>query len=130
MDNMMPGHMNPRQVKQAMRKLGIKTEELEDVTDVVIRTKTKQYVIKDAGVTIMEMQGQKTFQIVGEVEIMTTEATAPAAPVQAARKAPEMPEEDVKLVMDQTGASREKAIEALKSTDGQPAEAILKIMAG
>jgi nascent polypeptide-associated complex subunit alpha len=130
MDNMMPGHMNPRQVKQAMRKLGIKTEELEDVTDVVIRTKTKQYVIKDAGVTIMEMQGQKTFQIVGEVEIMTTEAAAPAAPVQAARKAPEMPEEDVKLVMDQTGASREKAIEALKSTDGQPAEAILKIMAG
>jgi nascent polypeptide-associated complex subunit alpha len=126
---MMPGHMNPRQVKQAMRKLGIKTEELQDVTDVVIRTKTQQYVIKDAAVTIMEMQGQKQFQIVGEVELTALEAPSVkmAAPVP---QAPSIPEDDIKLVMDQTGASREKAIEALTATDGQPAEAILKIMAG
>jgi len=121
--------MNPRQVKQAMRKLGIKTEELQDVTDVVIRTKTKQYVIKDAAVTIMEMQGQKTFQIVGDAEI-TALGAVPATPVAAAPAEPLIPEDDIKLVMDQTGASRDKAIEALKATDGQPAEAILKIMAG
>jgi len=127
---MMPGHMNPRQVKQAMRKLGIKTEELQDVTDVVIRTKTKQYVIRDAGVTIMEMQGQKTFQIVGDAEITPLEAATSAKPAAATPAAPSIPEDDIKLVMDQTGASREKAIEALKATDGQPAEAILKIMAG
>jgi nascent polypeptide-associated complex subunit alpha len=122
--------MNPRQVKQAMRKLGIKTEELQDVTDVVIRTKTKQYVIRDAGVTIMEMQGQKTFQIVGDAEITPLEAATSAKPAAATPAAPSIPEDDIKLVMDQTGASREKAIEALKATDGQPAEAILKIMAG
>ncbi len=126
---MMPGHMNPRQVKQAMRKLGIKTEELQDVTEVVIRTKTKQYVVKDAAVTIMEMQGQKTFQIVGDAEITALEA-APSKPVAAAPATPSIPDDDIKLVMDQTGATREKAIEALKATDGQPAEAILKIMAG
>ena len=39
-----------------------------------------------------------------------------------------MPEEDIKLVMSQTGASREKVIEALKATDGQPAEAIIKLI--
>ncbi len=126
---MMPGHMNPRQVKQAMRKLGIKTEELQDVTEVVIRTKTKQYIVKDAAVTIMEMQGQKTFQIVGDAEITALEA-APSKPAAAAPAAPSIPDDDIKLVMDQTGATREKAIEALKATDGQPAEAILKIMAG
>ncbi len=124
---MMPGHMNPRQVKQAMKRLGIKTEEIEDVTEVLIRTKTKQYVIKDASVTIMEMQGQKTFQIVGEEEVMPLEA-APAKTAATAPSAPKFPEGDVKLVMDQTGVTREKAIEALSATDGQLAEAILKIM--
>ena len=126
---MMPGHMNPRQVKQAMRKLGIKTEELQEVTDVVIRTKTQQYVIRDAAVTIMEMQGQKQFQIVGDVELTALEAS-PAKTAAPVPRAPSIPEDDIKLVMDQTGASREKAIEALTATDGQPAEAILKIMAG
>ena len=125
---MMPGHMNPRQVKQAMKRLGIKTEEIQDVTEVVIKTKAKQYVIKDASVTIMEMQGQKTFQIVGEEEVMPLEAAAAKTVGAAAPTAPKFPEGDVKLVMDQTSVSREKAIEALTATDGQLAEAILKIM--
>ena len=75
---MMPGMrgVNPRQVKQAMRKLGIETEDLEDVQDVVIRTKTKQYVITDASVTIMQAQGQKTYQITGETEIMPLSQTS------------------------------------------------------
>jgi len=125
---MMPGHMNPRQVKQAMKRLGIKTEEIQDVTEVVIKTKAKQYVIKDASVTIMEMQGQKTFQIVGEEEVMPLEAAPTKTAGADAPTAPKFPEGDVKLVMDQTGVSREKAIEALTATDGQLAEAILKIM--
>jgi nascent polypeptide-associated complex subunit alpha len=125
---MMPGMrgVNPRQVKQAMRKLGIETEDLEDVQDVVIRTKSKQYVITDASVTIMQAQGQKTYQITGETEILPLSQT-PASKVEAPAVAI-MPEEDIKLVMSQTGASREKVIEALKATDGQPAEAIIKLI--
>jgi nascent polypeptide-associated complex subunit alpha len=119
--------VNPRQVKQAMKKLGIETEDLEDVQDVVIRTKSKQYVITDASVTIMTAQGQKTYQITGETEILPLSQT-PAA-LKAGIPAPtQIPEDDIKLVMSQTGASREKAIEALKATDGQPAEAIIKLI--
>jgi len=119
--------MNPRQVKQAMKKLGIKTEELENVVEVVIRTRDKQYLLKDVNVQIMEMQGQRTYQIVAEKE--EVQPLSAAAPSKAAEPAgPKIPEEDVKLVMDQTGASREKAVEALIATDGQPAEAILKII--
>jgi len=126
---MMPGMrgMNPRQVKQAMRKLGIKTEEIDDVVEVVIRTKTKQYVIKEPAVSIMEMQGQKTFQVVGEsTEIplqAITDKAQPGAPSEV-----KLPEEDVQLVMGQTGASREKVVAALKACDGQPAEAIIMIV--
>jgi nascent polypeptide-associated complex subunit alpha len=120
---MMPGMrgVNPRQVKQAMRKLGIETEDLEDVQEVVIRTKSKQYIITEASVTIVQAQGQKTYQITGETEIV------PLSQASAAPKAG-IPEDDIKLVMSQTGASREKAIEALRATDGQPAEAIIKLI--
>jgi nascent polypeptide-associated complex subunit alpha len=126
---MMPGMrgVNPRQVKQAMRKLGIETEDLEDVQEVVIRTKSKQYIITEASVTIVQAQGQKTYQITGETEIVPL-SQASAAP-KAGTPAPTLiPEDDIKLVMSQTGASREKAIEALKATDGQPAEAIIKLI--
>jgi nascent polypeptide-associated complex subunit alpha len=128
---MMPvmGRVNPRQMKQAMRKMGISTEELTDVQEIVILTKTKEYVFKEAEVTIMTVQGQKTFQVVGEPEVRPRSAGT-AIPNATAPAEAGLPEEDVTLVMEQTGASREKAIEALKSTDGQPAEAILKIMAG
>ncbi len=119
--------VNPRQVKQAMKRMGIETEELKDVAEVVIRTKDKQYVITDAEVTIMKVQGQRTFQIVGEEKVMPLDQ-APKAEAKAAPAQPSVPEEDVQLVMSQTGASREKAIEALKACDGQPAEAIIKLI--
>jgi nascent polypeptide-associated complex subunit alpha len=127
---MMPGmgRVNPRQMKQAMRKMGISTEELTDVQEIIILTKTKEYVFKEAEVTIMTVQGQKTFQVVGEPEVRPRSAVNAKPGVAAAETG--LPEEDITLVMEQTGATREKAIEALKATDGQPAEAILKIMAG
>jgi nascent polypeptide-associated complex subunit alpha len=120
--------MNPRQVKQAMKRMGIETEELKDVAEVIIRTKDKQYVIKDAEVTVMKVQGQKTFQIVGEEKVMPLDQVPTGAEVKAAPAQPSVPEEDVQLVMSQTGATREKAMEALKACDGQPAEAIIRIV--
>ena len=123
------GRVNPRQMKQAMRKMGISTEELTDVQEIIILTKTKEYVFKEAEVTIMTVQGQKTFQVVGEPEVRQRSA-AIAKPGATSPADTGLPEEDITLVMEQTGATREKAIEALKATDGQPAEAILMIMAG
>ncbi|MGD0057157.1 MAG: nascent polypeptide-associated complex protein [Methanomassiliicoccales archaeon] len=116
------GHVNPRQVKQAMKRLGIKTEDIENVEEVIIRTRSKEYVFKDAAVTMMEMQGQKTFQVVGEPQVSEI-SERPAKPEDT-----KVPEEDIKLVMGQTGCTEERAVKALKECGGQPAEAILKIM--
>ena len=121
---MMPGgRMNPKQMKAMMKRMGISQEDIEDVEEVVIKTRTKEIVFKDAAVTAMTVQGQKTYQVVG-------------TPQERARKKEEqtaeeggVPEEDVKLVMSQTGCSAAEAKKALQETDGAPAEAILKIMA-
>lgn len=122
---MMPGMrgVNPRQMKQAMKRLGITTEELKGVEEVIIRTRSKEYVLTDAAVTLMDMQGQKTFQVVGEAVIRDRQGSEPAKPAE-----PTVPEEDIQLVMEQTGCDRERAIKALKDAGGQPAEAILGIM--
>lgn len=120
---MMPGgRMNPRQMKAMMKRMGISQEEVADVEEVIIRTRTKEIVFEDAAVTAMTVQGQKTYQIVGE-------------PKERERKREEtaqeggIPEEDIKLVMAQTGCSAAQAKKALEECDGAPAEAILKLMA-
>ena len=120
---MMPGgRMNPKQMKAMMKRMGITQEDIEDVEEVVIKTRSKEIFFKDAAVTAMTVQGQKTYQIVG-------------TPQERARKNEDaqkeeggIPEDDIKLVMSQTGCTAGEARKALESADGAPAEAILKIM--
>jgi nascent polypeptide-associated complex subunit alpha len=110
---MIPGKMTPRQLSQMMRRFGISVKNIENVEKVVIQTDSKEYIFKDAEVTVMEAHGQKTFQISG-------------TPVVKDR-VEEVNKEDVKLVMEQTGKSEEEAQRALKETNGDIAEAILKL---
>ena len=112
--------MNDRQMKQAMKKMGIKQNAIEGVTEVVIRTNDKEIVIRNAEVVCIEMGGSKSYQIAG-VEEERAPGSSGEAPVS-------FPQEDVDLVMSQTGCDAAKAVAALEATDGQPAEAIIKIM--
>ena len=109
----MPGRINQRQMNQMMRRLGINIKNVNNVEKVIIQTDSKEYIFEDAEVTIMEAQGQKTFQISGEPKIKD--------------RVKDALEEDIKLVMEQTGKSEEEAKKALKESDGNIAEAILKL---
>ncbi|NJE49733.1 nascent polypeptide-associated complex protein [Thermococcus sp. 9N3] len=105
--------MNPRQMKKLMRQLGIKMEEMEGVKEVVLKLEGKEIVLKNPVVTVMVVQGEKTYQIVpGSEEV---------------REVIEIPEEDIELVMEQAGVDRETALKTLKETKGDIAEAILKL---
>ncbi len=110
---MMPGRINPRQMNQMMKRLGINVKEIENVKRVIIQTDTKEYIFEDAEVTVMDAQGQKTYQVVGTPSIKTKEG--------------EKSSEDVKLIMEQTGKSEEEAKKALEESDGDIAQAILKL---
>jgi len=112
--------MNPRQMKQAMRKMGIKSEEVPDVEEVLIRTADREIVVERPAVTLMEMQGQKTYQVVGD--------SFERARGEAGEQAPAVDEEDIELVMSQTGCGRDAALKALTESGGQPAEAIISII--
>ena len=124
------GARNPRQMEMMMRRLGMTTEEVRDVDEVIIRTRTKEHVFRAPEVTILTVQGVRTYQVVGTPEIraraagQTPAGGAPAAPAKPAGP----PEEDVRLVMEQANVSHEEAVEALLQSNGEPAEAILKIL--
>ena len=118
------GRANPRQMRQAMKRLGIEQEEIEGVEEVVIRTASKEYVIRDANVTAMTAQGQKIWTVVGE-PIVRDRADAKKSD---GTKSITIPEEDVKLVAEKAGVSEEEARKTLEECGGEPAEAIIRLM--
>lgn len=118
----MRGGISPRQMQQAMKKMGITNEVISNATEVVIRLPDKEIVIPNPSINVMTMKGQKSYQIDGE----SFERPLGAAPAEAT--APGFPEEDITIVMEQAGCDRQKAVEALASCDGNIAEAIVKLM--
>ncbi len=108
--------MNPRQMKKLMRQMGIKMEEIEGVDEVVIRMEGKEIVLKDPVVTVITAQGEKSYQIVPGAEEV--------------RALLQISEEDIRLVMEQTGVDHDTARKALEEADGDLAEAILQLTEG
>ena len=113
MVNMMPG-MNPRQMKQAMKRMGIQQQDIE-ATEVIIKTPEKEIIISSPQVAKVNMMGQETYQIVGEVH------------EQELSSEPDINEEDIKTVMEQTGVSKEEAEKAIKDNDNDLAAAIMAL---
>ncbi|MBS3114790.1 nascent polypeptide-associated complex protein [Candidatus Woesearchaeota archaeon] len=110
---MFPG-MNPREVQKAMKRLGIQQEEI-DAQEVIIKTPYKDLLIKNPHVSKVNMMGQETFQVVGDViELDKNEEK-------------EINEDDIATVMEQTSCTKEEALGALEDSNGNLAEAILKL---
>jgi len=109
--------MNPREQRRMMQRMGMHMDAVPDVEQVIIKTSSKEITIEQPEVAILEMQGQKIFQVIGG-------KIAEKAPQRAAQKLV-VSEEDVKLVADQTGKSVEEAKKALEECDGDLAKAIL-----
>ncbi|MBS3133342.1 nascent polypeptide-associated complex protein [Candidatus Woesearchaeota archaeon] len=106
---MFPG-MNPRAVEQAMKKMGIRQVDIP-ASEVIIKSEGKDIVIANPKVVKVNVMGQDSFQITGNVE------ERPATV--------EISEDDVKTVSEQTGVSDEDARKALEESNGDLAAAIM-----
>ena len=102
--------INPKQMEKMMKQMGIQTVEIP-ATEVIIKTHEKELIISNPQVSKVTMGGQETFQIVGEVSEKSQEKFS---------------NEDIKMIVEQTGCSEEEAADALEET-GDIAEAILKL---
>ena len=106
---MLPG-MDPKQMAKMMKQMGIKSEEI-DATKVIIELKEGgRLVVFEPEVVQIEMQGNKSYQISGKVH-----------------EEQDAGEDDIKMVMETAGVSREEAMNALRETGGDIAEAIIHL---
>ncbi|MFQ6064441.1 MAG: nascent polypeptide-associated complex protein [Candidatus Bathyarchaeia archaeon] len=109
--------VSPRQAKRMMQRMGLSMNPMPDVQEVILRTSRKEILVENPDVAVLDMHGQKIFQVTGE-RITEKELEKPERKVA-------IPEEDVRLVADQTGKSVEEAQRALEETEGDLAKAIL-----
>jgi nascent polypeptide-associated complex subunit alpha len=103
-----------------MQRMGMNMDSVPDVEQVIIKTVSKYITIEQPEVAILEMQGQKIFQVIGgKLTEKAPERTAASVSKTSVSEA------DVQLVADQTGKSVDEAREALEECEGDLAKAIL-----
>ncbi len=107
---MLPG-MNPKQMQKVMKQMGIKQVDIE-ATEVIIKTKDKELVFTNPDVAKVNAMGQETYQIIGTPEERSLQSYT---------------KDDIKTVAEQANVSEEEAETALEETNGDLAEAILKL---
>jgi len=111
---LMRRRISPREARRMMQRMGLSMDAVPDVEQVVIKTASKEIIIENPEVAVVDVQGQKMFQVAGG---KVTE--------KAIERKLVIPEEDVRLVADQTGKSLEEARKALEECEGDLAKAIL-----
>ncbi|MBU0586393.1 nascent polypeptide-associated complex protein [Candidatus Micrarchaeota archaeon] len=102
-------NMNPKQMEKMMKQMGINSKEIS-AKRVVIEREGEKIIIDDPQITEITMQGKTSFQMHGIVRVETA-----------------VNEDDVKMVMEQTTCTREQALEALKNSNGDIAQAIIEL---
>ena len=106
--------MNPRKMQQAMKRMGIAQVEI-DAEEVIIKCPDKEIIIKNPSVSKVNMMGQESFQITGNIEERELD------------NSPQISEEDIKTVMEQANVNEETAKAAIEKTKGDIAKAIIDI---
>jgi alpha-NAC-related protein len=105
-------NVNPKKMQAMMKQMGMSQEEISSSRVIIEKQDNSKIIIMNPSVTKIKMQGQETFQIVGEV--------------QEENQAPKISEDDIKTVIEKTNCTEEQAKRVLKST-GDLAEAILEL---
>lgn len=106
--------LNPKDLQKAMQRMGIQQQEI-DAVEVIIRCQDKEIVIPNPQVAKVNMMGQESWQISGQAQ------------ERALSSEPDIKDEDVQTVMEQTNASKEDALNAIKQAKGDLAQAILTL---
>ncbi|MEM3113258.1 MAG: nascent polypeptide-associated complex protein [Candidatus Pacearchaeota archaeon] len=109
---MMPG-LDPKKMQALMKQMGIKQEEIDASRVIIEKSGGSKLIIENPSVIKINMSGNESFQITGDArEEDEDEGNL---------------EEDIRLIMERTGASEKDARRALENADGDLTEAILEL---
>jgi len=106
--------IDQRKMQKMMKQMGVSTKDIS-AEKVIIFTKGKQIIFENPQVTETTMMGQKTYQLTGNYREEIKELEI------------KINEDDIDLVVSQTGVDKEKAISILIKNKGDIAATILEI---
>ncbi len=102
-----------RQMRRMLDKMGLDMKEVSNVQEVIIKTDKKEIIIAKPAVTEMKGKDNSIFQVVAE------------SYEEKELEKPIFSDEDIMLVSQQGGVSKEEATNALTEANGDLARAIL-----
>ena len=111
----MRGVPQGRDAMRLMQRMGMETEDVKGVKEVIIKTEDKNIIIEEPSVVALTMEQQAMFQIIGGTK--REEALG--------QEEVKISENDVNLVAEQAKVSSEEAKSALQETEGDLAQAII-----
>ncbi|MBI4162595.1 MAG: hypothetical protein HY513_02840 [Candidatus Aenigmarchaeota archaeon] len=101
------GMNDPKKIQQMMKKLNMDIREME-AEEVIIKQKNKTLKIKKPEIMIANMMGKDVYQISGELYESVSE-------------------DDIKLVMEQTGKDRQTVEQKLEELNNDLAKVIMEL---
>lgn len=105
--------LNPKKMQEVMKRMGMAQEEISASRVVIEKEDNSKIIINNPSITKISIQGQESFQIAGDIEEESNKEFSL--------------EEDIKTIIEKTGSTEKEAKEALEDSDGDLAEAILKL---
>lgn len=118
---------NSRRARRMMKQMGMNMNELGDIKRVILQSDNKEIVIEGPQVTSINVQGIKMYQVAGGREIERKIQVTGDLETTPEKEPLVLPEEDILLVAQQANVSLEKAKAALENSDGDLAQAIIKL---
>ena len=100
---------NQREIMRMMQRMGMQMTNIDAKRVIIEKEDGSQIIIDNPSISKISMQGQNVFQITGKEKTINFN------------------EDDIKLVMQQANVSKEEAIKALEESNGDLAEAIMKL---
>jgi nascent polypeptide-associated complex subunit alpha len=103
--------MNPKQMEKMAKQLGMKMEHIDAEQVIIKLNEGGEIIIDNPQVTKVNMMGQDTFQITGDI---------------SEKEEDDISDDDVEMVAEKAGVTEDEARTVLKETN-DIAEAILKL---
>jgi len=97
-------------MEKMMKQMGINTKKV-DATEVIIKCSDKDIVISNPEITVIQMQGKNTYQVVGD---------------ESEKEKEKFSKDDINMIKEQTGASEDEIKTSLEKTN-DIAESILEL---
>ena len=111
--------LNPKKMQAMMKQLGINQQDI-DADRVIIEKPEGKIIIENPKIKKINMQGQETFQISGDIKEESEEE-------KSEQEKQEDLEQDISTIAEKTGCSKEEAAIELEKNKGDIAQTIINL---